>query len=292
MNPWLRKLLILLDTIKFQHSVFALPFALLAAFAADQGAPAGIKLVLLVACMVLVRTVAMSYNRLSDHDLDSDNPRTTQRALPAGLLRRSSLWLLLALAASGAIAACVLFAVIYNNLYPLILIVPLFIYICGYSHAKRFTWLSHLWLGSVLGLSTVGAAIAVSPSAVSPGIVCLFVGVTLWTAGFDVIYSLLDVDFDRARGLFSIPACFGPSQGRSAARLMHMGAVLAFAGAGRWLGLGWLYGFGLVVAAGLLVWEHRLARTEEAGRIQHAFFTLNAVLSIFLSGMGILDILL
>ncbi|NLX04586.1 MAG: UbiA family prenyltransferase [Phycisphaerae bacterium] len=281
----------LLEAIKFAHSVFALPFALLGAFIASAGLPNPGKLLLIVLCMVLVRNVAMSYNRLADQHLDKTNPRTATRALPAGRLSPRFLWTFLAASAAGATAAAFLFYYLYHNPWPLALIGPLLVWIAAYSHTKRFTWLSHYWLGSVLGISVPAAAVAIDPSRLSPAVILLGLGVALWTAGFDIIYALLDLEFDRRQRLYSVPARFGPSAGLIVARITHAAAFACFLAAGLLLGLNRFYPLGLIVAAALLILQHRLVRPDDLSRVNVAFFTLNGILSILLSGMGILDLL-
>jgi len=285
-----RRIADLLEAIKFSHSVFALPFALFGGFLSAAGWLGSGKLILIVLCMIFVRSAAMSYNRLADQDLDARNPRTADRALPAGRLSRRFLWsFLLANCAGGAIV-CYLFRYFFSNTYPLLLIGPVLFYVCLYSKAKRYTWLSHFWLGSVLGLSPLGAFVAVDPSAVSLGAVALALGVCLWTAGFDIIYSTLDIDFDRSASLFSIPIRFGVAKALWVARASHVCAFLCFTACGYHYQLGWFYAVGLLGAAIFMLVEHRLVRPDDLSRVNVAFFTTNGLLSIFLSTMGIIDV--
>lgn len=291
-NKPLRQMGVLLEAIKFSHSVFALPFALFAIILAGWTWPAWGKLALVVACMVLVRSVAMSYNRLVDQEIDKHNPRTRGRALPAGRLTRRTLWAVLIAGTLGAMLGCLGFGWLYNNWYPAVLLIPLIVYVCGYSHTKRFTWSCHYWLGSVLGLSVPAGFLAVDPSSVSAGAAVLGLGVCLWTAGFDMIYSLLDVDYDRREGIHSIPACFGVSTGLWVSRMTHVGAFVCFVFGGWYFGLGHFYAVGLAAGGGLLVFEHWLVRPDDFSRVNTAFFTINGALSIFLCGMGIVDVVL
>jgi len=282
---------VFLEAIKFSHSVFALPFAMFATVLADAGWPGWDKLGLAGACMVCVRTVAMAYNRLADQKLDSRNPRTRDRALPAGRLTRSDMWTLLLAGVFGASGACFGFGYLFGNWYPAALLVPLLLYVCAYSHAKRFTWLCHYWLGSVLGLSVPAGFLAVDPRTVSAGTLLVALAVCLWTAGFDIIYSLGDLDRDRAEGLYSIPARFGVRAGLWVSRITHLCAFACLVLAGPYFALGSFYAVGLAGVGGLLVLEHSLVRPDDFSRISTAFFTVNGILSIFLSGMGVIDVL-
>lgn len=285
----------LAHAIQFAHSVFALPFALFAAVLADRRWPNTLPLLLILVCMVAVRTIAMAYNRLADKHFDAANPRTATRALPAGrLTTRHLLTLMLAAGIVGIVAAGT-FQLAFANPWPIIFIVPLFLYICGYSHAKRFTAACHLYLGSVLGLSVPATVLALTGSladACQPGILILFAAIMLWTAGFDIIYALLDIDFDRRTGLHSLPARFGAARALMLARVFHLLAWLAFAAALPLLHLGSIYAVGLIAAAVLLITQHRLVRPDDFSRVNAAFFTTNGLLSIFLSCAGIVDVLM
>jgi 4-hydroxybenzoate polyprenyltransferase len=280
----------LLDTIKFSHSIFALPFALFACFLAAEGWPGTGRLILIVLCMVFVRSASMSYNRLADHGLDKHNPRTADRALPAGKLSRTVVWGFALVTVFGAFATCYGFRYFFNNSYPIILLPILLAYVSLYSHSKRFTWACHFWLGSVLGLSVIAAFVAINPPGISWGAILLASGVALWTAGFDIIYAMQDLDFDRQAGLYSIPARFGLSRGLLAARIIHGGAFVCYALAGYYLSLSGVYFTGLIVAGGLLIYEHQLVRSDDLSRVNMAFFTVNGLLSIVVSGMGIIDV--
>lgn len=288
----LPRIAVLLEAIKFAHSIFALPFALFACFLAADDWPAASKVVLIVVCMVCVRSLAMCYNRLVDQSLDKHNPRTADWALPAGALTRRFVWVFAALAALAAAIAAYAFKHFFNNSYPIALLIPLIIYVCAYSHAKRFTWLCHFWLGSVLGLSVLATFVAIDPSQIGIGAVLLTLAVALWTAGFDIIYSMQDIDFDRRRGLCSIPARFGIRSGLWVARSLHLAAFACFALAGPCSGLTWIYLCGVIVAGSLLIYQHRLIRADDLSRVNVAFFTVNGFLSIFLSATGILDVIL
>lgn len=267
------KLRVWLEMIKFEHSVFALPFALAGLFLAAGGWPAWRDLVWIVAAMVGARSLAMTLNRLVDQEIDARNPRTADRALPAGLLGRGETWAF----AAGALA---LLVVAVLNLHPLArwgapIVVGLFVL---YPYTKRFTWACHLVLGACLGLAPVGAWVAVTGELASP-IWLVGAAVALWTAGFDVIYACQDLDVDRAQGLHSLPARFGPRTGLAAARLAHLASLGLFFAAGAAFGLNALYYAGLAVVAGLLLWEHRLVTAEDFSKLDMAFFTMNGVIA-------------
>lgn len=268
------------DMIRWQHTVFALPFALIALVtAAGGGWPAPRVWLLVVAAMVTARTAAMAFNRLVDHAIDADNPRTATRALPAGRLGRGFVWGVVALSVAGFVAA----AAALNPLCGA-LAVPTLAVLLGYSYAKRFTALAHLWLGLALGLAPVGAWIAVTGS-VAPEAVVLAAAVLAWVAGFDIVYSLQDEGFDRERGLHSIPARLGAGGALAVARLLHLAAFGAFAWFGVLAGGGPLRWTATLAAGALLLWQHRLVAPGRLERVDAAFFTANGVLSLAMCGL-------
>ncbi|MHB0970665.1 MAG: UbiA-like polyprenyltransferase [Thermoanaerobaculia bacterium] len=281
-----RSIGITLEMIKFQHTLFALPFAFLAAFTAANGIPALRTMFWIVAAMVGARSAAMAFNRLADARIDAENPRTRTRALPAGLVTKSFV-----IVFTAASAALFVFAAWQLNrlaffLSPLALVVVL-----GYSLTKRVTSLSHVFLGLSLAIAPVGAAIAVTGRFV-PSSIILAAGVLVWTAGFDILYSLQDVEFDRERALFSIPAKLGPARALLIARTLHVLAIIAFAAFGIAGGFGWIYYLGTVAATALVVWQHSIISPNDISRIDAAFFTANGILSIVLFVCGATDILL
>ncbi len=265
--------------IKFEHSVFALPFALTGALLAwrDAGFPRELlwaKLAWIVVAMVAARSVAMAFNRVLDADIDSRNPRTKARHLPAGLLSRRFAWgfivfwtVVFLLAAAGLNSLCL-------KLAPLALGIVMF-----YSFTKRFTSLAHLVLGFSLGIAPAAAWIAMRGS-LDPRILWLTAAVTLWTAGFDIIYACQDYAFDVQSGLYSIPRRLGISGALWMARLLHLGMLLCLIALIRAFGLGPTAGAGIVAVAGLLLWEHRLVRADDLSRIDAAFFTMNGYVSV------------
>lgn len=297
----LAKLAIAAGDIKLAHSVFALPFAVLAAFmAAGPGLAGGAgwgrfsgQAALIVVCMVFARTWAMLVNRLADRRLDAGNPRTARRAFAAGALTGRDGLVMLAASGGGFVAACALFGVFFGNWWPVWGAVPVLVWIAFYSFTKRFTALCHLFLGGALATSPIAAAVAVDPVSLhDPAVWLIAAMVQLWVAGFDVIYALQDLDFDVATGLHSIPARLGAAGAIRISRGLH---VLCYAAlvAAWWVGPGFgvLFGGAVVLTGGLLVYEHVvLARRGRAG-LQMAFFTLNGVISVVLGVAGTIDVL-
>ncbi len=265
--------------IRFSHTVFALPFALIALFVATGGRPSLLVLVLCVLAMVAARTAAMAYNRFADRELDARNPRTRGREIPRGAIAARHA-LLLALGAGAVFVAIAAVIAPICGLFALPVLALLF----GYSHAKRFTSLCHLWLGAALGLAPAAAWLAargaLDASITAP--LVLGLGVALWVAGFDVLYACQDTDFDRKAGLFSLPARWGPQRALSVARGLHAGAALLFAAFGFVTALGWIWYAGVAVAAILLALQHRLVRADDLSRVDLAFFTLNGAIGVWM----------
>lgn len=284
--------------IKLAHSIFALPFAVLGAFLARRPDSAWSTFVgqlgLVVLCMVAARTWAMLVNRLADRRFDAENPRTAGRLFAAGQAGLRDGVIVCGLAALLFIVAASGFGFFYGNWLPGMLSAPVLAWIALYSFTKRFTWACHMFLGGALAASPLAACVAVRPEFLleSPCPWWLAGMVALWVAGFDVIYALQDLDFDRGAGLFSIPARFGPGGAIWISRFLH---TLAFASLlASWYSdqrLSWLAGAALAAVAALLVAEHVvLARRGQAG-LEMAFFTLNGVVSCVLGLLGSLDTL-
>ena len=265
-----------LAMIKFEHTVFALPFALLSALLAADGWPGGRKILWIVVAMAGARSAAMAFNRLADVRIDALNPRTRGRALPAGHL--SHLFV-----AVFSLASASVFVLAAYQLNPLCcrLSFPVLLILLLYSYTKRFTRLSHLYLGLCLGLAPMGAWIAVRGEIGWPPLL-LGLAVLLWTAGFDIIYACQDVDFDRRQALFSIPEGFGIERALKVSRGLHAGMLLALLGLVRVQGLGWISLLGILLVAGLLWHEHRLVRPNDLSRVNAAFFTVNAYVGVLL----------
>lgn len=287
--------------IKIAHSVFALPFAILAAFMAAASGDGVIawgafwgQLILVMVAMVFARTAAMLANRIFDAALDARNPRTSGRAIPSGRLsieKARGAWVVAALLFLGC---CALFGAFYGNWWPLILGLPVLAWICLYGLAKRFTQWCHVWLGSSLALSPVAAAIAIQPASLaSPSIWLLSVMVLLWVAGFDVIYALQDVEVDRRDRLHSMPGTLGVGRALLVARVMHLGAVAALVGAALTSPvLGGLMLAAAVLVALLLLYEHLTVARWGTTKMALAFFTLNGLVSCLIGLAGVLDITL
>jgi 4-hydroxybenzoate polyprenyltransferase len=265
------------EMIVLKHSVFALPFAVIAAAtAAEPGWLAPRVWAWGLVAMIAARTAAMTFNRLADHELDAANPRTAGRALPAGRVSRRFAWAVTA----GASLLFVVAAGRLNRLC-LALAVPALAVLLAYSYAKRFTAAAHLWLGASLGLAPPAAWIAVTGSIASPPLV-LGAAVALWVAGFDIIYSLQDESFDRARGLHSAPARLGGRRALLLARLLHAAALAGFAAFAVMAGGGWLRLTAVAAAGLLLVRQHRLVSPGDLRAVDAAFFTANGVLSVLM----------
>ena len=286
--------------IKLHHSVFALPFAVLAAFLA--AAPAGRvidwprftgQLGLVVLAMVFARTVAMLANRLLDREIDARNPRTAGRALPSGRLRVSAAVTALLAAAVGFVGVCVTFGPLYGNWWPAGLGLPVLGWLSLYPLFKRFTSLSHLYLGSSLALSPLAAALAIDPTAVvgQPVLWLLAAMVLCWVAGFDIIYALQDVTVDRDQRLESLPARLGVGSAMVVSRLLHGVAATALVAAAvvdpR---MGLLFAVAIGMMIGLLVVEHVTVSRWGTSRIAITFFTLNGIISCLLGVLGVADV--
>ncbi|HEV2135512.1 MAG TPA: UbiA-like polyprenyltransferase [Terracidiphilus sp.] len=263
-----------LEMIKWEHSIFALPFALTAALLAAHGLPAARILVWILVAMVAARSCAMAFNRWADAELDAANPRTRSRAIPAGLLSRQFVLGFTALAALVFIAAAAELNRLTLILSPVVLAVLL-----GYSYTKRFTRWSHLVLGLALGLAPAAAWVAVRGS-LDPRILVLTGAVTLWVAGFDVLYACQDYDHDVAAGLRSLPQHIGIPAAFWGARIMHLtmlGLLIWFGMLFRFEWAGWL---GVGAVAALLAYEHSIISPRDLRRLNAAFFTMNGVIAM------------
>jgi len=266
-----------LEMIKIEHTLFALPFAFLGAVLAANGLPSFGQLFWIIVSMVGARSAAMAFNRLADRSYDARNLRTSARALPAGLLSVGFVWAFTIASAGVFFVAAAMLNRLTLILAPLALTSVLL-----YSFTKRWTLLSHVVLGWCLSIAPTGAWIAVRGEIGSPVPLLLSLVVLLWTAGFDVLYACQDYEFDRQEGLRSIPARVGISRALWIARFLHAGAFLALV----WLylvtKLGPIALLGVVATAGLLLYQHRLVRANDLSRLNAAFFTTNAFVSIIL----------
>lgn len=291
----MRSLRPFLELIRFSHTLFAMPFALLGAVMAWSAGrlrtpPVPFRLQDLagiVVCMVFARSAAMAFNRLADRHLDAANPRTASRHLPAGKLRVTAVAAFTVACSLGFVAGTLLF--LPHNPLPLYASSPVLAFLFSYSYAKRFTVLSHFWLGAALMLAPVAAWVAICGWIDWPPIV-LGGAVLLWVAGFDMIYACQDADFDAARQLFSIPGRFGVKTALQLAALCHAGMLVLLLLLPRvYSQLGNLYLAGVLAVGALLVYEHSIVRPDDLSRVNQAFFHVNAVVSIGLLVVGCLD---
>ncbi|MEX2416201.1 MAG: UbiA-like polyprenyltransferase [Paenibacillaceae bacterium] len=284
----MRKLKIFLEMIKFEHTLFALPFAYMGAILSSvyvfDRLPAWSEIGWITLAMIGARTAAMGLNRVIDRTIDAKNPRTANRAIPAGLISSIEVWLFI-------VISFVLLFVATSNLDPLSMkLLPIaVIFLVGYSYTKRFTWACHIILGLTIGLAPLGAWAAVTGE-INMTAMIFYLAVALWTAGFDVLYACQDIDFDRKEGLHSIPSRFGITRALWIARGFHL---LTAAGLFSliWLAdLSEFYIVGMIIAYIILVYEHRLVTPNDLTRLNTAFFTMNGVLSIVLFIFTVIDL--
>lgn len=281
------------EMIKFSHSLFALPFAVLATFLAARPArPQPLQFGLIIVCMVAARSAAMTFNRIADAAIDARNPRTAGRALPAGMISPAAAWLFFVLAAGFFMAGCAGFYAAYENPWPVLLGLPTLAFLCGYSYAKRFTRWSHVVLGVGIAFAPVAAWIAINPATLGAAAWLLLLAVALWIAGFDIIYACQDVEFDRAEGLHSLPARLGVGPALWMARGFHVVTVAALIGAGSLSGLGAPYFAGVACVGVLLAIENALVSPNDLSRVNLAFFTINGCVGLLLGVLGVVDVLI
>ena len=260
--------------VKVEHTVFALPFAYIGALLSVNAVPSAHDLVWITVAMVGARSLAMGINRVADAEIDARNPRTASRELPAGLLSRAQVVGFCAIAFAVYLLACFQLDPLVRWLWP----IPLVGFVV-YPYLKRFTWLSHIWLGVVDGLAPVGAWVAITGQL--PWEAWALGGaVATWIAGFDLFYSLFDREVDLEQGLHSVAARFGVGGVFRGARILHVTTVLLLIAVGLGLHLGWFYWVGVVVVAALLAYEHSLVRPDDLRRLDAAFFTVNGVISV------------
>jgi len=270
----LQNLKLTLEMIKWEHSVFALPFALCGAVLAAGGLPAWHQLAWIIVAMIAARSAAMAFNRLADVSIDAANPRTAVRALPAGLLTPSFVSAFVAISCGVFILAALQLNRLTLVLSPVALAVVLL-----YSYSKRFTRFSHLFLGFALGIAPAAAWIAVRGS-LDPRILLLTAAVTCWVGGFDVIYACQDYEFDRNYGLHSLPRHLGIKTALWIARGLHVVMLGLLVALVMVFGLGKLAAVGVVAVAGLLTYEHALVRHDDLSKLNAAFFTMNGLISV------------
>jgi 4-hydroxybenzoate polyprenyltransferase len=282
----------LLELIRFSHTVFALPFALLSAVLAWRGSDGDfsefrwLQLAGIVLCMVFARSAAMAFNRVADRNIDARNARTANRHIPAGSLSVKSVALFTVICSAGFVASTLLFL---PNVWPIMLAVPILAFLLGYSYAKRFTAWCHYWLAAALMLSPPAAWLAIRGEIDWPP-VWLAAMIFFWVGGFDIIYACQDVEFDRSKGLFSIPSKFGVSTALRLAFLSHVASVGCLLLLWWQAELGWVFLAGVIAVACLLAYEHRLVRPDDLTRVNAAFFQVNAVISLGLLLFGLVDV--
>ena len=272
----MNKIKIYMEMIKFQHSIFALPFAYLGAFLAQLKVPDFMTILWITVAMVGARSFAMAANRLIDMEIDRRNPRTAERALPKGHLSVSNVILFSIISLIVFLFAVYNLAPICRYLWPLV-VIPFVVY----PYTKRFTWLSHFVLGLCLGLAPVGAWIAVT-NTISIEPFLIGVAVLCWVAGFDIFYAMQDIDFDRRHNLYSIPARFGIRPSLVLTKLLHAASIILLSYLGIRMNMGIFYFVGIFVTAVLLAYENIIIKADDLSRLNMAFFTMNGVISVLM----------
>ena len=286
MASWWKSTVVTLEMIKWEHSIFALPFALTAAVLASGGWPSGRALFWIVVCMVSARSAAMAFNRLADAELDAANPRTAMRALPAGVLSRGFVGAFVVVSGLVFLASAAMLNRLTLELAPIALAVVLL-----YSYMKRWTRWSHLVLGLALGIAPSAAWIGVRGS-LDARILVLTGAVLLWVGGFDMLYACQDFEHDRKVGLRSAPQAFGPEGAFWIARGMHVAMIALLVWLSVLFGLGMIAWLGIGLVAGLLLYEHMIVSPFDLKRMNAAFFTLNGVISVIFFVFVAADVLL
>jgi 4-hydroxybenzoate polyprenyltransferase len=271
--------------VKFEHTIFALPFAYVGAFLAVGGVPSAHDLLWITVAMVGARSLAMALNRLIDARIDAANPRTATRELPSGALTKAAVL-------GFCFFSLAVYAVAVSQLDPLVRWlspIPVVAFVV-YPYLKRFTWLCHLWLGAVDGLAPVGAWAAIKGELPWQAW-ALGAAVAAWVSGFDLFYALFDVDIDREQGLHSWVTRFGERGAFTGARVLHLATIVLLAAAGIGLHVGILYWAGVLIVASLLLYEHTLVRPGDLRRLDAAFFTMNGVISVAFFAFVLADVL-
>ncbi|MFC0470293.1 UbiA-like polyprenyltransferase [Halalkalibacter kiskunsagensis] len=286
----IRKIKIILEMIKFEHTVFALPFAyfgaMLGAFIVNNEWPAWSEWLWITIAMIGARSAAMSLNRVIDEQIDKRNPRTANRAIPAGLVSKIEVLLFILIS-----FALLFYAAFQLNILAVYLLPIAVFFLVIYSYTKRFTWTCHLILGVTIGLAPLGGWVGATGTLTWEALL-LFLAVAFWTAGFDVIYATQDADYDRENELYSIPSQFGIGRALKIARFLHVISFLSFVGLFFFTPLGWIYFIGVVIAGGIMVYEHSLVSENDLSKLDVAFFTMNGILSLVLFIFAIGDILI
>jgi 4-hydroxybenzoate polyprenyltransferase len=286
----LTKIKIFLEMIKFEHTLFALPFAFMGAILGSVvmtgHMPSWIQIGWITLAMVGARTAAMSLNRVIDRVIDKKNPRTANRAIPAGLLSTKQVLIFIVLSFALLIWATSHLSVFSMELLPIAVFFLVF-----YSYTKRFTWTCHFILGITLGLAPLGGWVAVTGS-ITPASIVFYVTIVCWSTGFDLIYACQDVDFDRKEGLYSLPSRFGIAASLNTARVLHALTAVGLITLFFMTDLSWWYLIGLVIAYIILFYEHKLVTPQDLSKLNTAFFTMNGILSTVVFVFTLLDIML
>ncbi len=281
----LKKARIILEMIKFEHTVFALPFAFTGAVLAADGLPSWRTIFWIVVAMAGARSAAMGFNRWADRKIDAENPRTKERALPKGLVKPAQVVIFTIASSAVLVFAASMLNPFAFRLSPLALAVVFF-----YSYTKRFTFLSHAFLGLSLALAPVGSWIAVA-GRIDPPALVLGGAVLFWLIGFDTLYALQDVEFDRKAGLHSIPQRFGVGNALRISRAAHAVTIVMLTWLSVMLPLGCLYLTGVFIAAAILVYEHSLVKESDLSKLDIAFFNMNGYLSVTVFIFTLLEVL-
>ena len=282
----LHKIKIILEMIKFEHTIFALPFAFTGALLAVKGLPSWGQVLWITVAMVGARSAAMGFNRWADRKLDAENPRTKVRALPQGLVTPAQVIVFTAVSSMALLFAAYMLNPLSWQLSPVALAIVFF-----YSYTKRFTFLSHAFLGLAVSLAPIGAWIAITGKIEAPALV-LGAAVLFWLLGFDVLYALQDREFDRKSGLHSIPQRFGTPRSLWISRASHGVTMAALFWLYALLSLGWYYLAGVVIALCLIIYEHTLVREHDLSKLNMAFFNMNGYISVTIFLFTLLDVLL
>ena len=281
----MNKIKIYLEMIKFEHSIFALPFAYLGAFLAENKVPDFMTIFWITIAMVGARSFAMALNRLIDIDIDRRNPRTSNRALPKGLLSIQNVIIFSLISLTIFLITVYQLAPVCRYLWPLV-VIPFVIY----PYTKRFTWLSHFVLGLCLGLAPIGAWVAIT-NKISLEPIIIGAAVLCWVSGFDIFYALQDIDFDRKNKLYSIPVKFGISNSLVLTKILHISSVIFLIWAGLRLNLGIFYFIGIAISGILLAYENLIIKHDDLSKLNMAFFTMNGVISVIMFSFVLIEII-
>ncbi|MEW6001176.1 MAG: UbiA-like polyprenyltransferase [Nitrospirota bacterium] len=285
-NSIAEKIVLYLRMIRFSHSIFALPFAFTGAIIAAHGIPSLRQIFWITVAMVGARSGAMTLNRIIDREIDKANPRTANREIPEGVINVGEAGFFTGISFALLILAAYMLNPLCLKLSPLALMI-LFLY----SYTKRFTWVSHFVLGLALSGAPLGAWIAVRGT-FDPEIIPMVVAVVFWLAGFDTLYALQDIEFDRSYGLYSIPTRFGIRKALLFARISHLITFLMLTSLGILFRLGLFYWIGLIIVGGLFIYEHSLVKEDDLSRLDMAFFNMNGYISMTVFIFTLLDYLL